>query len=960
MLGSRKKEEQASEKDSQPSLIVVDAHAMAYRAYYALQGQGLVHPQTGLPTYAIYGFFRMFVRLLLDYQPEYCAVVWDPSGPTFRHEMYVEYKATRKPMPEDLHLQLDEIKALLQEIGFLNLQLTGFEADDVMGTLSVRFAPISKVYLITNDKDCYQLLNDKVLMLKSSRGVSDFTIVDTDWIRAELGIRCQQMTDYLGLVGDSSDNIPGVLGIGPKSAIALLQKYSSLQEIYANLNVIEPKGIRNKLQAKREDALLSKELATIRVDLPSILAMELKQLQTANILQDKILQAFRQQGYNQIYRELKTAQKRKTRPKSSTRAIVKAASIARDSSIDNEKAMEAGDITKKLLSKNGEELSYQLIVTLDGLKKALNHIQNQLGKEKILALDTETDSLDTLEAKLIGLSLSAKSEEATYIALETGLALLNHPGVAWEEACPLLQEFLSQPGIRIVGQNLKYDCAVLKQWGLDLPHLHFDTMIASYLCTPGIRRHNLNDMAFDLLDYEKISYQELVGRGKKQVSLADLHPRQVYVYACEDADITRRLYAILEKKIKKHKLERVNQEIELPLIPVLVRMEGAGVAIDSKYFGKLAKQYRTKQEKLKQKIYELAGHEFNINSTRELQKLLYEDLQLPKGKKLKTGYSTDQKTLENLRSLHPLVEHILEHRKYAKLTSTYIDTLPQLLKPKTNRIHTSFNQTITSTGRLSSDKPNLQNIPIREESGRAIRSGFIANEGNVLLSMDYSQIELRIMAHYSQDPALMEAFICDDRDIHLSTAVSLFGVTEQEVTANMRAQAKAVNFSIIYGTTEFGLAENLRIDRSLAAQYIQRFFEQYPGVRSYMDKTIAFAEQNGYVKTLTGRIRQIADIKNPNHFRQQGAQRTAINTPIQGTSADIIKVAMIDIDNDLMQKKLQTRMILQVHDELLFEAPLEEEKEVTELVRKRMEGAMELRVPLRVDCGRGRNWDEAH
>ncbi len=919
--------------------LIIDAHAMAYRAYYALQGHNLTHPETGIPTHAIHGFFNIFFPLLLRYDPQNCIVTWDAPGHTFREKIFPDYKATRKPMPEDLRNQIEEIKALLRENGFCNIELTGFEADDLMGTLSKRFSQKEKkqVYLVTNDKDCFQLLDKNIVMLKSRKGSKEFIHVDSDWLQKEIGISPQQVTDYMGLVGDTSDNIPGVQGVGPRSALNLLEEYKTLENIYEHIASVSNKGLQKKLQENKEKAFLSRKLATIQTDIKEALELDNKKIQTPVFFNESSQKCFSQQGYTRVAQELKK--------------------------IQNEKENIEG--TNKI-NQIKKEVSYQLVTDLTQLKNAIKEIKKQMGQKKQLALDTETNSLDVMLAQIVGISLCATTKKAFYISLPSSetdtenMFKQTQKGIPWEKAHPILKDFLENKKLCIIGQNIKYDYAILKRWGIDLAPPYFDTMLASYLCDPSVRRHNLDDMAQDLLGYTTIRYEEIVGKGAKKKTLDEIEPEKVSDYACEDADISLRLYGILKNKIKKNKLERVYYEIEMPLLPVLLGMEEEGVAIDKKYFTQLSKEYIKKLDNIKEKIYQIAGYEFNIQSTRELQKLLFEKLNLPKGRKTKTGYSTDHDVLEKLQGLHPLVDNILEHRKCNKLFSTYIDSLPRLINPRTKRIHTSFSQTITATGRLSSINPNLQNIPIREEAGRAIRRGFIPHDKNTLVSLDYSQVELRIMAHYAEDETLLSALNNQETDIHKKTAASLFSVSEEEVTPDMRSHAKTVNFSIIYGITEFGLAKSLGVERYVASEYIQKFFLKYPGVRRYMDHLISFAEEKGYVETLSGRIRPIPNIKDSNHFRREGAQRMAINTPIQGSSADIIKVAMIDIDNDIRQKKWKSRMILQVHDELLFDVAPEEEKEFIPLAKKRMENAVSLRVPLFVDAGQGKNWDEAH
>ena len=919
---------------SKTGLLIIDSHAMAYRAYYAMQHQNLTNPVTGQPTAAIYGFFRMLFKILLDNDPEMVAVVWDAKGKTFRDKMYAEYKSNRKPMPDDLRGQIDEIKELSKKCGFLNLEKTGFEADDLMGTLAARFGKKKKVVILSGDKDCYQLLTKKISMIRGKKGVTEFIEIDPDWVQEELGVNCKQITDYMALVGDSSDNIPGAKGIGPKGASKLIQEYGTIEKIYKSIEKVNPKGIREKLISSKEDVFLSRELATIDVAVKEMLELDEKKILKPNFLDEKVLVMFRREGYNQIYNELNRAR----------------------GAQDSEKNDKTGDKEGAKADAAKSKVKYELVDTPAKLKKLVT----ALSKEKLLCVDTETDHQLPMRANLVGISISAKKNKAYYIALPPKDSPFYEKGIPLEEALPSLKKILENKAIEKVGQNIKYDFLVLRRHGIVLNNITFDTMIASYLRNPNVRRHNMDDMALDILGYETIKYSDVTGTGKNKVTMAELEPEKITDYACEDADITLQLYTNLKKGLKTDKLESVNRDIEVPLIGVLADMETAGITIDEAYFGKLSKEYEKNLKSLEKKIYKNVGYEFNINSTKELQKVLFEDLNLPKGKKTKTGYSTDQSVLEGLKGLNPTVDYLLDHRKYSKLKSTYVDALPALINPETGRIHTSFNQTIAATGRLSSMDPNLQNIPIREETGRTIRKGFIPREGRKLLSLDYSQIELRIMAHYAKDPHLIEAFTKDNVDVHARTAASLFGVDEGNVDPDMRSRAKAVNFSIIYGVTEFGLARNLGIAREEARHYIERFFERYPGVRDYMDETIVFAEKNGYVQTLSGRMRQIPEIKSGNHFRREGARRTAINTPVQGSSADIIKMAMLKIHDDMRKKKLESDMILQVHDELLFDVVEGEEDAVLTIARGRMEKAVKLKVPLKVDYGLGANWGEAH
>lgn len=954
--------------ERQIDLLIIDSHAMAYRAYYGLQGQNLTHPVTGMPTNAVFGFFRMFFKVLQDLQPAHTAVVWDPPGGSFRREVYPEYKANRKPTPDDLRPQIDEIKELVSRAGFPILMVMNYEADDVMGSLAVRFGKKQRVVLLSGDKDCYQLLSKNVTMLRGSKGVTEFIEIDPEWVQTELGVSVDQITDYMGLVGDSSDNIPGARGIGPKSASKLLQDYKTLKGVYKNLTKVEPKGVRAKLEESKDNVFLSQDLATIRTSMPEVEKIDPDTLQTPDYLTPETLQMFRDEGYNAIYAELNRALERRKAAQSANAANAasatgqkkkKGAAAGKDAEENRDSSDDAAGGSATKPKKFGGK--YELIDSLERLEETLAKLTKAMGKKKVLTVDTETDHQEPMRARLVGISMCAKPGKAIYIPLPPAEdSLFAQAGLDSDKARPILKKFLEDPQLQIIGQNIKYDMIVLRNWGVVLPAPYFDTMIASYLCSPNVRRHNMDDMALDLLGYETIKFADVVGSGRNKKTMAEIPPDEVSDYACEDADITYQLHDKLVPALKLHKLESVQKDIEVALIPVLTDMEMEGVAIDVKYFKTLSTEYAKKLKKLEKQIHKAAGYDFNINSTKELQKVLFEDLDLPKGKKTKTGYSTDQSVLEDLRGRHPVVDQLLEQRKYSKLKSTYVDALPALVNPKTGRIHTSFNQTIAATGRLSSMDPNLQNIPIREETGRMIRRGFIPRKGNVLLSLDYSQIELRIMAHYSGDPALIETFRKKDVDIHTRTAASLFAIPETDVTSDMRSKGKAVNFSIIYGVTEFGLARNLNIPREEARLYIDRFFDKYPGVRKYMDDTIAFAGEKGYVQTLTGRIRQIPEIKTQNRFRREGAERTAINTPIQGTSADIIKLAMLEIHHDMLAKKLKSKMILQVHDELLFDVAPSEKDAVLKIARERMEGAMKLNVPLDVDYSFGNNWDEAH
>jgi len=957
-------------------ILVIDAHAMAYRGHFALERQNLRNA-AGMSTGAIFGFFRMFFKILVDFGPAEVLVCWDPPGGSFRGDTYKEYKATRKPMPDDLRSQIVEIKAIVSQMGFAACEIPGFEADDVMGTIAERFAKTAQVYLLTSDKDCFQLISKNVHMLKGAKGVTEFIEVDPEWVEKEIGVEPSQIPDYMGLVGDSSDNIPGAKGIGPKTAAELIREYKNLDNLYKKVDSIPKEGLRTKLKESRENALLSRDLATIRKDIPAVLNLPEEQLKTPDYLREEIIHFFRSQGYKMIADDLiRAATKKGKAAKTQEPVQIESEPSAGKSAPSTEKAKSSrGKADKKGAKKDQPELfspaheasgvfstgarflagqvRYAIIQDMPALKACLA----KHAKSKLVAVDTETDSTDAMRAVLVGISLSSTEKEADYIALPPPGSPYENEGLALEEARPLLAEFFARKETGFVGQNVKYDFQVLRRHGMEIANLTFDTMIAGHLLSPGMRRNNLDDLALDYLSYNTIPYEDIVGSGRGKTTMDKLPPEAIRDYACEDADIALQLGQILAPKLKEAKLDGVNSDMEVPLMRVLADVEANGVAIDAKYFEKLSAEYKKQIARLEKTIHDEAGLVFNVNSTKELQFVLLEKLRLPMGKKIKTGFSTDQRELERMRGLHPMIDHLLEYRKYTKLLSTYIDALPELVNPQTGRIHTTLHQAIAATGRLSSMDPNLQNIPVREDMGRAIRRGFIPAKGHELLSLDYSQVELRIMAHYSKDKALMEAFTRDDVDIHSRTAASLFGIGENEVTPDMRSKAKVVNFSIIYGVTDFGLGQSLSIPRAEAKQYIERFFQRYPGVKRYMDETIEFCAKNGYVETLFGRRRQIPDITSSNRFRREGAERTAINTPIQGTSADLIKQAMIRIHAKMISRKLRSLMILQVHDELLFEVTPAEKDEVVKLARAEMENA-DLLVPLRVDAGWGKNWDE--
>ncbi|WP_016760312.1 DNA polymerase I [Leptospira weilii] len=916
-------------------LLIIDGHAFVFRAYYAFGASNLTNSKTGKPSGATFGFFKMLFKLLQDYTPTHVAMTFDPGGPLERGKTFEDYKANRKPMPEDLRPQINEVMETLEKIGFKVLKMEGHEADDIIGTLCETYRATAKEILIfSGDKDLYQLLEKKnIKMLRGKKGVTEFVEIDSAWVKEELGIDVKQIPDYMGIVGDTSDNIPGVKGIGDKGASKLLQEYKTLDGIYKNLDKIKNPSMKTKLSEQKENAYLSKQLATIRRDLK--LGITEKDIETPDYKSDHAIVYFKSQGYNVLSRDL---------AKSAGKEVPK-----------DPEATATTDTQEVRTIPAGEKGTYKLITTIEELSK----ICRGLLKSRVLSVDTETTSPNPAMAKLLGISFSNQEKTGFYVSVKNNASLFQDKSFGLEEVREHLGPVLSSQ-VPKVGQNIKYDLIVLENHGFVLNNIQFDTMLASYVIQPEGRRHNMDALAKDLLNYDTITYNDLVGTGKKKKELTDIDPEQVAEYAAEDADITFRLYQIFRKKIKESGVEPILRNIEMPLISVLAKMEKTGIALDVPYFEELARDFDREIRHLESEIHRQAGRSFNIASTKELQKILFDDLKLKIVKKTQTGYSTDHEVLEELLGEHPIVEKLLDYRKYTKLKSTYVDALPKMVNPRTGRIHTSYNQTIAATGRLSSTDPNLQNIPIRDREGRLLRKGFTVDSDEYeILSLDYSQIELRIMAHISKDPAMLEAYN-HGLDIHIRTAAALYGVPEKEVTPEMRDKAKVVNFSVIYGVTPYGLSRNLRIPRDEAKSFIERYMTQYPGVKSYMESMVEFAEKNGYVQTLTGRRRPIIDINSTHKSAKEAAKRIAINSPVQGTSADMIKIAMINIHEDIEKKHYRSRMLLQVHDELVFEVHKKEKEEFKTSMKKHMENAMPLDLPILVEGKFGVNWDEAH
>ncbi len=896
---------------SRKRLFLLDGSALAYRAYYAFIRNPLVNSR-GENVSTVFGFSRALLNIIDVEKPEYLAVVFDTPEPTFRHHLFDEYKATRKEMPEDMQQTLPRIRQMLEALDVALLTMPGFEADDIMGTLARR-AEEEKVQtvLVTGDKDMMQLVNEHTIIYHPKSAGEGVEWLDAEAVMQKMGVRPCQVIDYLALAGDASDNIPGVAGVGPVTALDLLRKYHDLETILANANELTNKRAREALLKGADSARLSQKLATIHCDVP--LSSSVKDLAIRTINSEKAAQFFKEVEIPSLQDRFK---KRKT----------------------------------------SAERNYALITEQKEFDKFISALKQQTA----FALDTETTSEDPLLAELVGLSFSWQDGFAFYIPVKG-------PGDLADQTKPLaadvvidaLKPILADETVKKCGHNAKYDMIVLQRAGAPVAGLFCDTMVASYLINPSSHQHNLDAVSLEYLDVKKIPTSDLIGSGKNQRTM-DLVPLPVISeYACEDADMTWRLQNLLMPKLEEMNISGLFHDVEIPLVSVLKHMEQTGVALDEMYLAAMSKELEGELASIEKKIYKLAGTKFNINSPKQLATVLFDQLKLPAGRRTKTGYSTDVSVLEELAGQHELPAVLLDYRQLTKLKSTYVDALPRLLNPRTGRLHTSYNQTVAATGRLSSSEPNLQNIPVRTEIGRRIRRAFVtADADHVLLDADYSQIELRIMAHLSGDETLRQSFLHNE-DVHTRTAALIFKVEPTEVTADMRRKAKEVNFGIMYGMGAYGLSQRLAISPQEAEDFIQSYFANYPAVQEFMMRTVYAARANGYVTTLLNRRRYLPEINHDNRRIREFAERTAINTPIQGSAADLIKVAMIRIDK-ILQKKFRTRMILQVHDELVFEAPKKELDEIKEIVRHEMENALQLETPIKVDIGVGENWLQAH
>lgn len=919
-------------------LFLIDAYALIYRSYYALIRSPRVNSK-GLNTSAVMGFLNTLNEVLTKERPTHIGVAFDPAGSTFRHEAYPEYKAQREACPEDIKASVPIIKDMLMAFNIPVIEAEGYEADDVIGTLAVKAAEAGvTTYMLTPDKDYGQLIRPNVYMYRPRHGNAGYEIMGEKEVEAKYGISSPlQVIDLLGLMGDSSDNIPGCPGVGEKTAAKLINEFGSIENLLENTDKLKG-AIKKKVEENREQIVFSKFLATIKTDVP--IPLDLDSLAVADPDEDELRKIFDELEFKSFANKFlkKTENKQKS-----------------DNTQLDLFAENTGESTGSAEFSSFESLKttphdYQLIDTEDGLHRIYDYF---ITKE-ILSLDTETTSMNAIDAELVGLSFAVKENEAFYVPVPANR----------EEAQRIVNIFkpiYENDKIVKVGQNIKYDLEVLANYGVTLAGPMFDTMIAHYLIQPELR-HNMDYMAEVYLNYKTIHIDELIGpKGKNQKNMRDLTPTEVYEYAAEDADITLKLKNKLEPELKKYGAERLFHEIEMPLMPVLAEMEMNGVRIDTRSLAETSNILTARMEELERRIYELAGERFNIASPRQVGDILFGKLKIiEKPKKTKTGqYVTSEDVLQTLKGKHEIVADILAHRALKKLLGTYVDALPKLINARTGHIHTSFNQTVTATGRLSSSDPNLQNIPVRGEDGKEIRRAFIPEPGCLFFSADYSQIELRVMAHLSGDENMIEAFR-EGHDIHAATAAKIYKEAIDSVTRDQRTKAKRANFGIIYGITVWGLADRLNIGRDEARQLIDGYFETFPHVHEYMEQAKETARSQGYVDTLFGRRRYLADINSRNATVRGFAERNAINAPIQGTAADIIKVAMIRIHRRFKAEGVRAKMILQVHDELNFSVPAEEKELVERIVLEEMQGAFEMKVPLTADCGWGANWLEAH
>jgi DNA polymerase-1 len=916
------------------TLYLIDGHALAYRAYFALMATGArFQSLSGEPTAATYGFTSILLSLLNREKPEYLAVAFD-TGKTFRNEMYPDYKATRAKMPDELKPQIERIRELVDAFNFPRLEMEGFEADDVLGSIAHKAAENGMgVKIITGDKDLLQLVTERIIVNLAGGRQSEAKDYFPEDVVIKMGVKPKQVVDLKALMGDTSDNIPGIKGIGPKTAASLLEKYPTLDDIYANIESISGRT-RKLLEENKDDAYLSYDLAKIVTNLD--INIDLEQARTDNIDLQKVTSLFKELQFRTL--------------------------TARFANLLGEGVIGGGEqlsLFENMPMKLGLPTAYDIDVTIVDDEEKLDDLIGKLKSAEKISFDTETTSTDPMQADLVGISVAIEEGAAFYIpvghkhekkqlALQTVINALRGP--------------FMDPAIQKIGHNLKYDCLILRNNGLETTPLSFDTMIAAWVIEPRSRRLGLKKMAEAELNVKMTHIEELIGSGKKQITMDVVAIEDAAPYAGADAEIPLRLEKILTERLSENQLRNIFESIEMPLVPVLADMEYIGIAVDKDFFKKFSDELSTRIEEITEQIYEIVGYVFNLNSTQQLSKVLFEVLGLTppdSSRKTKSGnFSTAASVLEEMRGQHIVVELLLEYRELSKLVSTYLDAIPKQINPKTGRVHTSFNQTGSVTGRLASSGPNLQNIPTRTSLGHRVRRGFIANPGNVLLSVDYSQIELRIVAHMAKDKAMLDVFRAH-KDIHATTASAIFNVPLESVTKDQRRHAKAINFGLIYGMSAFGLTRTTNLTLAESENFVKAYFQEFPGVKAYLDGIRKSAAEMGYVETLFGRKRYFPQLKNPATAQVRSrAEREAINAPIQGTAADILKIAMIRLPGAIEKAKLHAKMLVQVHDELLLECQEDELDETIRIVREVMENAFELSIPLETDVAWGKNWGD--
>ena len=917
-----------------PILYLIDGHALAYRTYFAITAgmSDRMQTRTGEPTAGIFGFANVLMRLLEQERPEYLAVAFD-TGKTFRNELYPEYKATRAKMPDDLRPQIERIRQMVDTFHLPRLEKEGVEADDVLGSVATQAVEQGLgVKIITGDRDLLQLVNDRIIVSLPGSRLADAKNYSAADVKEFLGVEPGQVVDYKALVGDTSDNIPGVPGIGPKTAVSLLETYTTLDNLYQHIDEIPGKA-GEKLRTGKESAYMSRELARIKKDVGIRLVLE--EARTDHLDVPAVENLFRELEFRTLIPRLRMV----------------AAPLKQQ---ETPQLSLFGEEMKEIVV---PQPSYTLDVKVIDTAEKLASLGKVLAASRVIAFDTETTSLDPLRAKLVGISLAVKEGEGYYIPLgHKG----TQPQLKITEVLQALTPALTDPNIAKAGHNIKYDALVLGNYGLQVSPISFDTMIAEWLTDPASRNLGLKDMADTLLGISMTHIEELIGRGKNQLTMDQVPMAAAAPYAAADAEVTLRLIPVLKEKMQKYNCTGIFNTIEMPLVPVLIRMEQEGISLDAEFFKRFSVEMGERLRLIEEEVYHAVGHTFNLNSTQQLSKVLFEDLKLEppdRNKRTSSGhFSTSAAVLDELKGQHPVVDLLLEYRELSKLKSTYLDALPLQINPRDNRVHTSFNQTGSVTGRLASSDPNLQNIPTRTELGRQVRLGFIAAPGHSLLSVDYSQIELRIVAHMSGDEAMLKAFR-DGQDIHATTAAAIYDVPLEQVTKEQRRHAKAINFGLIYGMSAFGLSRSTDLTLGEAENFVRDYFEHFPGVKKYLDNIRVLAARQGYVETMLGRRRYFPNLANPvNQMMRNREEREAINAPIQGTAADIMKIAMIRVQQALEEYGTRARMILQVHDELVLEVPADEIISIARLVGEVMESAYKLDIPLLTEARSGVNW----